>query len=73
MQPAALYNIAAWASFYHALAFNDITTGNNDYSPSGYSVAFTRRRWVTTWRAASDLPFSLIPAILPRARRSDVL
>ncbi|MGD0874522.1 MAG: IPT/TIG domain-containing protein [Acidimicrobiales bacterium] len=37
MQPAALYNIAAWASFYHALAFNDITTGNNDYSPSGYS------------------------------------
>ncbi len=37
MQPAGLYTIASWASPYYGLAFNDITTGNNDYTPSGYS------------------------------------
>jgi hypothetical protein len=37
VQPAGLYTIATWASTYYGLAFNDITTGNNDYTPSGYS------------------------------------
>src|ERR1019366_8797651 len=37
VQPAGLYTIATWASAYYGLAFNDITTGNNAYTPSGYS------------------------------------
>ncbi|MGO9964831.1 MAG: protease pro-enzyme activation domain-containing protein, partial [Acidimicrobiales bacterium] len=37
VQPAGLYTIATWASAYYGLAFNDITTGDNEYTPSGYS------------------------------------
>ncbi|MGO9583355.1 MAG: S8 family serine peptidase [Acidimicrobiales bacterium] len=35
--PQGLYTIASWSSAFYALAFNDITAGNNDYTPSGYS------------------------------------
>ena len=37
VQPAGLYTITTWAPVYYGLAFNDITTGNNAYTPSGYS------------------------------------
>jgi hypothetical protein len=40
VQPAGLYDIASSNSFYYGLAFNDITTGNNDYTPSGNSGGF---------------------------------
>ncbi|HVD03820.1 MAG TPA: fibronectin type III domain-containing protein, partial [Candidatus Dormibacteraeota bacterium] len=33
--PQGLYSIAA--SSYYANAFNDVTSGNNDYTPSGYT------------------------------------
>ena len=36
VQPTGLYQIAALGSAYYGLAFKDITTGNNDYSTSGY-------------------------------------
>jgi len=35
--PRGLYITASSGSPYYGLAFNDITTGNNDYTPSGYS------------------------------------
>ncbi len=35
--PQGLYMSASSGSRYYALAFHDITTGNNDYTPSGYS------------------------------------
>jgi len=35
--PAGLYSIAALGSPFYGLALNDITTGDNDYAPSGYS------------------------------------
>ena len=38
VQAEGLYDtIASGGSFYYGLAFNDITSGNNDYTPSGYS------------------------------------
>jgi len=36
-RPEVLYDAASWGTFYYGLAFHDITTGNNDYTPSGYS------------------------------------
>ena len=36
-QAAGLYDIASAGSFYYGLAFNDITTGNNDDLASGYT------------------------------------
>ncbi len=35
--PQGLYMTASSSSSDYALAFHDITTGNNDYTPSGYS------------------------------------
>jgi hypothetical protein len=35
--PEGLYATADFGSFYYGLAFWDIKTGNNDYTPSGYS------------------------------------
>ena len=37
VRPEGLYDIASSGSHYYGLALNDITTGNNDYLPSGYS------------------------------------
>ena len=37
VRPGGLYTVASWGSPFYGLAFNDITTGNNDYTPSGYS------------------------------------
>jgi hypothetical protein len=37
VQPVGLYINASSGSPYYGLAFNDITTGDNDYTPSGYS------------------------------------
>jgi hypothetical protein len=37
VQPEGLYINASSGSPYYGLAFNDITTGDNDYTPSGYS------------------------------------
>jgi subtilase family serine protease len=34
--PQGLYRIAAESPSHYRLAFEDITTGNNDYTPSGY-------------------------------------
>ena len=36
--PQDLYTIASLGTSFYALAFNDITMGNNDYLPSGYSA-----------------------------------
>ena len=36
--PEGLYTIASSNTSLYSLAFNDITTGNNDYLPSGYSA-----------------------------------
>jgi hypothetical protein len=35
-RPQSLYDLASWGATYYGLAFNDIATGNNDYTPSGY-------------------------------------
>ena len=37
VRPEGLYTVASWGSPFYGLAFRDITTGNNDYTPSGYS------------------------------------
>ena len=36
VRPEGLYTVANWGSSFYGLAFRDITTGNNDYTPSGY-------------------------------------
>jgi hypothetical protein len=37
VRPEGLYANASYGSPYYGLALNDITSGNNDYTPSGYS------------------------------------
>jgi hypothetical protein len=37
VRPDGLYKAASRSSALYGLAFNDITMGNNDYTPSGYS------------------------------------
>ena len=73
VQPAGLYSIAALGSPYYGLAFNDITTGNNDFSGSRVTrAACTRRLSATTWRADSGRPASPLGQLLPGTSSSDV-
>ncbi len=72
--PQGLYLTASSGSSYYALAFHDITTGNNDYTPSGYSGGLYPA--TVGYDMASGLGSPILAhagQLPPRARRSGVL